>query len=103
VSYNAAGESDPSNEVSITTPAGVLLQVPVLKSPADGFVVSGLYPRLEWYPVAGAEEYLVVPTEGSPMGPRVMAVNVRGVHYDVRFRLNWNTTHYWSITAQVCI
>jgi transcriptional regulator CtsR len=97
--YNAAGNSDYSNEASATTlpppPAA-----PVLTSPASAATVSTLTPRLQWNASTGATSYgLQVATTSAFTTLLVNVTGITGLFYDVAPGLNWNTTYYWRVNA----
>jgi titin len=99
--YNAAGNSDYSNEASATTlppppPA------PTLKSPASGSTVSTLTPRLEWNASTGATDYgLQVATTSSFTTLLVNETGITDLYYDIApDTLNWNTYYYWRVNAR---
>jgi len=98
--YNAAGDSDYSNEVSATTlppppPA------PILTSPVNGAMVPTLTPRLEWNISSGATDYgLQVSTTSSFTTLLVDVTGITNLYYDVApGTLSWDTTYYWRVNA----
>jgi titin len=99
--YNAAGNSDYSNEASPTTlpppPAA-----PTLKSPVSAATVSTRTPRLEWNASSGATDYgLQVATTSTFTTLVVNATGIMGLFYDILpGTLNWNTTYYWRVNAR---
>ncbi len=99
--YNAAGNSNYSNEVSATTlppppPA------PTLKSPASASTVPSLTPRLEWNASSGAVSYgIQISTSSSFANLVVNETGITNLYYDLAPGiLNWNTTYYWRVNAR---
>jgi transcriptional regulator CtsR len=99
--YNAAGNSNYSNEASATTlppppPA------PTLKSPAGASTVPSLTPRLEWNASSGAVSYGVqVSTSSSFTNLLVNETGITNLYYDIAPGiLKWNTTYYWRVNAR---
>jgi titin len=99
--YNAAGNSDYSNEASATTLAPPP-SVPTLKSPANGSTVSTSTPRLEWNATSGATNYgLQVATTSSFTTLLVNETGITNLYYDIApGTLNWNTYYYWRVNAR---
>ncbi len=99
--YNAAGNSNYSNEASATTlpppPAA-----PILKSPASGSTVPTLTPRLEWNASSGAVSYGVqVSTSSSFTNLLINETGITNLYYDIApGTLNWSTTYYWRVNAR---
>jgi transcriptional regulator CtsR len=101
--YNAAGNSDYSNESSATTPTlPPPPPAPTLKSPASGSTVPTLTPRLEWNASSGATDYgLQVATTSSFTTFLVNETGIADLYYDIApATLNWNTTYYWRVNAR---
>jgi len=99
--YNAAANSDYSNEASATTlppppPA------PTLTSPASAATVSSLTPRLQWNASSGAVSYGVqVSTSSTFTNLIVNETGIANLYYDIAPGiLNWNTIYYWRINAR---
>jgi C1A family cysteine protease/transcriptional regulator CtsR len=99
--YNAAGNSNYSNEASVTTlpPPPT---APILKSPVSGSTVTSLTPRLEWNASSGAVSYGVqVSTSSSFASLLVNETGITNLYYDVApWILKWNTTYYWRVNAR---
>jgi titin len=99
--YNAAGNSDYSNEASATTlpppPAA-----PTLKSPASASTVSSLTPKLEWNASSGAVSYgIQISTSSSFASLLVNETGITNLYYDIAPGiLKWNTTYYWRVNAR---
>jgi len=99
--YNAAGNSNYSNEASATTlpppPAA-----PTLKSPASASTVSNLTPRLEWNASSGAVSYGVQVSTSSSFATLVVnETGITNLYYDIASGiLKWNTTYYWRVNAR---
>jgi hypothetical protein len=99
--YNAAGNSNYSNEASATT-LPPPPSAPTLKAPANGSTVPTLTPRLEWNASSGAVSYGVqVSTSSSFKSLLVNETGITNVHYDIASGiLHWNTTYYWRVNAR---
>jgi transcriptional regulator CtsR len=99
--YNAAGNSDYSNEASATT-LPPPPSAPTLKSPASASTVSNLTPRLEWNASSGAVSYGVqVSTSSSFTASLVNETGITDLYYDIAPGiLNWSTTYYWRVSAR---
>jgi transcriptional regulator CtsR len=99
--YNAAGNSNYSNEASATT-LPLPPPAPTLKSPASGSTVSTLTPRLEWNASSGATDYgLQVATTSSFTTLLVNQTGITDLYYDIApGTLNWNTYYYWRVNAR---
>jgi transcriptional regulator CtsR len=99
--YNAAGNSDYSNEASATTLAPPP-SIPTLKSPASGSTVATSTPRLEWNASSGATDYgLQVATTSSFTTLSVNQTGITGLYFDIApGTLNWNTYYYWRVNAR---
>jgi hypothetical protein len=99
--YNAAGNSNYSNEASATTlpppPAA-----PTLKSPASRSTVPTLTPRLEWNVSSGAVSYGVqVSTSSSFTNLLVNETGITNLYCDIApGTLHWNTTYYWRVNTR---
>ncbi len=100
--YNAAGNSDYSNEASATTPEPPPPSAPTLKSPASGSTVPTLTPRLEWNASSGAIDYgLQLATTSSFTTLLVNETGITDLYYDIAAgTLNWNTYYYWRVNAR---
>jgi len=99
--YNAAGDSDYSNEASATT-LPPPPSAPTLKSPASASTVPSLTPRLEWNASTGATSYgLQVATTSAFTTLLVNETGITDLYYDIAPGiLNWNTTYYWRVNAR---
>jgi titin len=98
--YNAAGNSEYSNEASATT-LPPPPSAPTLKSPASGATVPNLTPRLEWNTVSGAVSYgIQIATSSSFANLLVSETGITNLYYDIApATFNWNTTYYWRVNA----
>jgi hypothetical protein len=99
--YNAAGNSNYSNEASAATLPPPPL-APVLKLPSGGSTVPSRTPRLEWNASSGAVSYgIQVATSSSFTTLLVNETGITDPYYDVAPEtLNWNTTYYWRVNAR---
>jgi hypothetical protein len=99
--YNAAGNSDYSNEASAATLAPPP-SIPTLKSPASGSIAPTLTPRLEWNASSGAVSYGVqVSTSSSFTSLLVNETGITNLYYDIAPGiLSWNTFYYWRVNAR---
>jgi transcriptional regulator CtsR len=98
--YNAASNSDYSNEASAATSAPPP-SAPTLKSPASASTVPDLTPGLEWEASSGAVSYGVQLSTISSFADLLVDDNgITDLNYDISpATLNWDTTYYWRVNA----
>jgi len=99
--YNAAGNSDYSNEASATTLPPPPPTAPTLKSPASRSTVPTLTPELEWNASSGAVYYGVqVSTSSRFTNLLVNETGIIDLYYDIAPGiLDRNTIYYCRVNS----